>query len=120
MEGKRYAGTIDKSGQGIKWYNYTGVIENISEGGLCLRTSPVQTTIDFSPGETLKLEFQILTGEAFNLQCMVKWSKETQRRIGMNDILLPNALKYVSTGMEIVSPPSKFRKFIKSRLKQHN
>ena len=74
LEDKYYAGSIDRlSGHGIKWHNYTGVIENLSEGGRYLRTSPAKTTIDFSPGTTLKLELQTLFGEIFNLHCMVRW-----------------------------------------------
>jgi hypothetical protein len=120
LEGKKYAGSIDRlSGYGIKWNTYTGVIENLSEGGINLRISPTKTAIDFSPKTTLKLQFQTLFKEIFNLHCMVKWSNETQRRIGINGIGIDPDLKFTSTGMEIIAPSSEYKKFIKTKLKQH-
>ncbi len=120
LDGKKYAGSLDRlSGQGIKWHDYTGVIENLSKSGIYMRTSPADTSVDFSPGTELKLEFQILTGETFDLNCKVRWINETQHRIGKYGITRTQTSKYTATGMEIITPSLKYKEFIKTRLKQH-
>ncbi len=115
-----YAGSLNKhSGFGINWHKFTGVIENLSEGGVYLRTSPEKNAIDFSPGTALDLEFQILTGKKFSLNCMVKWSSEIRPRAGIGNTAADPDLKDTAAGMEILKSSSKYKTFIKARLKQH-
>ena len=115
-----YAGSDDRlSEEGIRWNKYTGMIENLSESGMRLSTSPANTVIDFSPGTTLELEFQTLFGEIFNLNCMVKWSHKTQHHTKVKGLANTPALEYAATGMEIIEPPLKYKEFVKTRLKQH-
>ncbi len=56
---------------------YKGVVENLSEDGIYVRTVPVKTTIDFTSGKTLEVEFQFPSGETLNLPCKVEWSNKT-------------------------------------------
>lgn len=71
-----------------------GVIENLSEDGMFVVTHPTKAVIDFSPGATLEVKFQFLSGETLHLHCTVKWSHKTQphgltNRIGMEIIDSP-------------------------------
>ncbi len=74
--------------------SYQGVIENLSEKGLNVITSPLKAAIDFIPETLLKLNFQTFLGETLNLQCKVKWACKT----------LPHRLTN-RIGMEIIDPP---------------
>jgi len=80
-----------------------GVIENLSEEGIYMRTAPTKSVIDFSPGTPLELSFQLPSGEMLNLHCNVKWAYKT----------LPHGLTN-SIGMEIINPPQKYKEFLKS------
>jgi hypothetical protein len=74
--------------------HYEGVIENLSEDGICVITVPTENTIDFAPGAILQIKFQFLSEETLNLRCKVKWSCKTP----------PHGLTQ-KIGMEIIDPP---------------
>ncbi len=76
--------------------SYTGIIENLSENGVgvYMETAPTKNTIDCTPGTTLQLKFQPISGETLYLHCKVKWSHKTP----------PHGLTN-SIGMEIIEPP---------------
>lgn len=83
--------------------NYAGVIGNLSEDGVYIRTDPTKTAIDFLPDTSLELKFHISSKETINLHCEVIWLY-TKRNppIGLeNDI-----------GMEIKNSSQEYEKFI--------
>lgn len=80
--------------------SYAVVIENLSETGINVITSPAKNAIDFTPKTPLELNFQPQAGETLNLNCRVIWSHKVlphglTNRIGM-EILDPSWDKSVS------------------------
>ena len=75
--------------------HYEGIIENISEDGIYLRTLPTKTPGAFVPGTPVELKFQRSEGESLNLHlsCKIIWSYKTPP-YGLTD----------SIGLEIVDP----------------
>ncbi len=71
-----------------------GVVENLSEDGVCVITVPAKTTIDFAPKTILEVKLQFLSGETLNLRCEVIWSHKIQ----------PHGLTN-KVGMKIIDPP---------------
>ena len=86
----------------IKWYKFTGVVENLSNQGVYIRTFPAKVPIDYYPGTTLELKFQLLSGEALSLNCRVKWS-----------IKIPPDDLTSRMGMEILNPSPNYNKLLK-------
>jgi hypothetical protein len=80
---------------------HEGIIENLSEEGICMRITPTKTLKDFTTGIKLDLKFQLPSGETLNLFCKKKWSYKITSRSLMKRI-----------GMEIIDPPTKYRDFI--------
>lgn len=104
MERRRYKRKVVRSKaeriSGNK--NQAVFIENISENGIYMITAPAESTPDYIPGTTIKLRFQLSTGETIDLNCKVIWSyKETP----------PDGLTS-SVGMEIIDPPLKYIEFV--------
>jgi hypothetical protein len=85
--------------------SYPGVIENISEYGVCLKAAPIKSATNFAPGTKPGLKFQLPSGKTLNLHCMVRWihTAKTQTEGLIN-----------SMGMMILDPPSEFSEFFKS------
>ncbi len=84
--------------------SYDGLIGNISEDGIYMRTMPTKTSIDtFTPGTNFELKFQLPSEEKLSLHCIVKWSHKTP----------PHGLTY-SMGMEIIDPPPEYKKFLET------
>lgn len=75
--------------------SYAGIIENLSEEGIYIRTIPTKTSIDFTPGTPLELKFQRHSEGPLNLHlyCKVKWLYKTP----------PYGLTS-SIGLEIIDP----------------
>ncbi len=82
---------------------YDGVIENLSEDCIYIRTLPKKTAVDFPPETTLELEFQLPSGETLNLHCKVIWSNKTT----------PNGLTN-NLGLEIIEIPLTYEEFFKT------
>jgi hypothetical protein len=82
--------------------SYAGIIENLSEEGIYIRTFPTNISTDFRLGTPVELKFQRHTEEPLNLHlyCTVKWSYKTP----------PHGLT-TSIGLEIIDPPLEYRKF---------
>jgi hypothetical protein len=92
--GNSPTGFLDKSsGEGIIWYKNTGVIENLSRDGFFVKVLPSENGIDSSPGARHKVTFQLLAKDV---------------------------TEYTVIGMKIIIPTSDYRKFYKTRLKQHH
>ncbi len=85
---------------------YTGIIINMSEEGLYMVNALSRTTIDFTPGSTLKLVTQLPTDEILNLDCDVKWFQKKTSPHGPT----------FKMGMSIINPPSQYKRFVKTRL----
>jgi hypothetical protein len=85
--------------------SYTGVIGNLSKGGVYLETVPTKSATPFIPKTRLELKIQIPSKEIINLHCKVVWlhTKKT----------LPHGLTNC-IGMEIINPPSEYKGFLKS------
>ncbi len=82
---------------------YEVVIENLSEDCIYIRTFPKKTAVDFPTGTTLKLEFQLPSGETLNLHCKVIWSNKTK----------PNGLTN-NLALEIIEIPLTYDEFFKT------
>jgi hypothetical protein len=88
----------------LEEYNYTGVIENISEDGICMRFLSSSTPIEFTPGTELELNIKSSPEETMNLRCVIKWSKS----------ISPDRLSG-SAGMEIINPPPEYEELLKKQ-----
>lgn len=71
-----------------------GVIENLSENGMFIITSPTDTVMDLTPGTILEVKFQFFSEETLKVNCKIKWSCKTPSHGLTNRI-----------GMEIIDPP---------------
>ena len=77
-------------------------IENLSETGIKMITAPHKEN-DFAPGKDLDLELELASGDVINLNCSVKWSYDD-----------PSRDQSSSIGLEIISPPQEYKKFIRA------
>ncbi len=84
--------------------NYTGVIENISEEGICMRFLSSTTPIEFTPGTELELNIKSSPEETMNLHCVIRWSIS----------ISPDRLSG-SAGMEIINPPPEYGELLKKQ-----
>lgn len=78
---------------------YDGVINNISEDGICMTTEYIEKDSDFFPGTTLEVELQLSSGEVMNIPCKVMWSNKD-----FTDIL----------GLAISEKPFEYENYFKS------
>lgn len=96
---KNYTGFIENISEfGIKWYQYAGDIENITENNL-----EMLSAIDFTVGSTLELKFSLPSGKTLFILCKVKWLKKMPPDGHMNSI-----------GMEIIDAHPGYKEFLKS------
>ena len=72
---------------------YQGIIDNLSETGVNIITFPVESAVDFRPGESVDLKFEAPSGEVLNLQCKIRWSSKIH----------PHNIKH-TVGMKIIDP----------------
>jgi hypothetical protein len=88
--------------------SYTGVIGNISEYGIYVKTDITESAIDFLPTTILELKFPISSEETINLLCEIIWlySKKIQHS-RLKGSSLENDI-----GMEIKNSPPEYEKFI--------
>ncbi len=84
--------------------NYTGVIENISEEGICMRFPSSTAPIEFTPGTELYLNIKPSPEETMNLHCVIRWSISISR-----DRLSGSA------GMEIINPSAEYGELLKKQ-----
>ncbi len=86
--------------------NYSGIVENISEHGLCLETDSkdlLGKDTRFNPGTEFRVKFKIQSGEQIRLHCKVTWSYSAA----------PQGLKR-KIGMEIIFPPPAYVDFYRN------
>jgi hypothetical protein len=79
-------------------------IEDISENGIHMLTSPLKKHEKYTPGTDIDLRFHLSSGETLSLFCKVRWAHVKTPPNGLTD----------SIGLEIVNPPSRFIKFVRS------
>jgi len=83
---------------------YDAVIGNVSEEGLSSTvTTYIKTDNDFSPHKSIRLTFDLPSGEAMNLKCEIRWYLKPQDN-GDNLIL----------GLYIVAPPPQYTRWIEN------
>jgi len=83
---------------------YAGVIENLSEHGIFMRTVPWETPVNCLPGTTIVLKFQPSSGETLSLHCEVKWLHiDKTPSLGLTN----------SMGMAIIDPPRQYKEFLR-------
>ena len=78
-------------------------IENLSEDGICIITTPSTTITNLEPETPVTVRLKLSSGEMLNLDCRVVWSHKTEPH-GMTS----------SIGMEIIDPPQKYKEFVKN------
>lgn len=83
---------------------YSVFIENISETGIQMITSPSDGHKKYTPGAIVDLNFKLPSGEALNLNCRIKWAYFKMPPEQLTD----------SIGLEIINPPEKYITFVKS------
>lgn len=104
---KRYVKRIVVSIKGelvVGANSYTGNIENVSDKGVFINVASTDTAVDFVPGTTPELRFQLPSGETLNLKCEIRWLHTYKTDYGLTN----------SMGMEIMSPPAEYTEFIKT------
>ena len=79
-------------------------IENISENGIYMLTTPSSAHKKYAPGTDVDLKFRLSSGETLNLRCKVKWSYLKVPPNGLTDCI----------GLEIIDPPKQYIEFVKA------
>jgi hypothetical protein len=88
---------------GVSFYNYAGIIENLSEDGLMI-TVPAKSKLNLSPGSKLEVGFQLPSGERLNLNCMVRRFQGDPAHEGLEHTI----------GILIIDPPPVYSSFFTS------
>jgi hypothetical protein len=83
---------------------YGVFIENISENGIHMITTPSSAHEKYTHGTDIDLKFHFSSGETLNLHCKVRWAHLKIPPDGLTD----------SIGMEIIDPPLKYIEFVKA------
>lgn len=82
---------------------YAGIIENLTDKDLYVRTVAVEPCAELKPGKSLEVKFCPSEGEPIHLNGIVKWSYKTPP-YGITD----------SIGVEITEPHLKYEDFLKT------
>ncbi len=83
--------------------SYASTIENLSDNGAYIVTTPRGSRSGLAPGTLLELKFRSPSGEKHSLNCRIIWSYETPPH-GFTE----------SVGMEIINPPVSYQEFLKT------
>jgi hypothetical protein len=83
---------------------YGVFIENISEKGIHMITTPSNMHKKYTPGTDIDLKLRLSSGETLNLHCKVIWAYLNVPPNGLTD----------SIGLEIIAPPPKYIEFVKA------
>ena len=83
---------------------YGVLIEDISENGIHIITTPSNTHKKYTPGTDIDLKFLLTSGETLNLHCKVRWAHSKIPPDGLTD----------SIGLEIIDPPPKYIEFLRA------
>jgi hypothetical protein len=83
---------------------YPGIVMNFSEDGLYMVTATSNKFAEVGKRTGIKLNCKLPSGEALSMNCEIKWFQSKSSPHGTS----------FSMGMEIINPPAKYRKFVKS------
>ena len=84
--------------------NYGVFIENISENGIQMLTTPSSEHIKYTTGTDIDVKFHLSKGKTLNLHCKVRWSYLKIPPNGLTD----------SIGLEIIDAPLQYIEFVKA------
>lgn len=87
---------------------YSGLIDNISENGICMETASkdlLGNSACFNPGKEFEVKFWMRPEEEIKLHCKVTWSFKAA----------PHGLK-IKIGMDIIFPPPSYIDFYRNLL----
>lgn len=79
-------------------------IENISENGIHMITTPSEMHEKYRPGTDIDLKFHLSSGETLSLHCKVRWAHLKIPTNGLTD----------SIGLEIIDPPRRYIEFVRA------
>lgn len=79
-------------------------IEDISERGIHMITSPSASIKKYSPGSEIDLDLELTSGIKILLRCVTRWAYR----------MVPPDSEVDSIGLEILHPPADYIKFIKT------
>lgn len=82
--------------------NCSVFIENLSESGISMITSPSKTN-SYVPGSEINIKLKLANGDMIKLNCNVKWAYDNSAEEMANNV-----------GLEIIDPPQEYREFIKT------
>ncbi len=82
---------------------FTGLIENLSEKGICALINPTKAVEDIPGGMTFVVKFQIPSGNTIDIQCKVKQAYKTSPSGPTNNV-----------GMEIIYEHQEYKEFLKT------
>ena len=94
--------------------NHSAYIQNISQEGLSIKTSPSTSDLDYEPGKKLELKFQVPTGETMILLCRIVWSFKTPRKKPKPIPGMEPMPQYTTMGVEIIQPMDQYIEFVNS------
>ncbi|RJQ50176.1 MAG: PilZ domain-containing protein [Nitrospiraceae bacterium] len=83
---------------------YSGIVMNFSEDGLYMVTATSDKFAEIDNHSGIKLKCRLPSGEALNMDCEIRWFQAKTSPHGTS----------FSMGMEIIKPPERYRKFVKS------
>jgi hypothetical protein len=86
--------------------NFFGFLRNLSEYGADVKVAPSKIPIEFYPETKVELKFQLPSGPTLNLHGEVRWFRIIENTVSHDFI------SYV--GIEILKPPSRYRKFVQT------
>jgi hypothetical protein len=78
----------------------TALTENISEGGIYVKTACPESTADLRPGALLDLAIELPSGKRLNLSCKKVWSHKSTTNGKIEHL-----------GVEIINPPDEYKYF---------
>lgn len=82
--------------------NCSVFIENLSESGISMITSPSHTNA-YVPGSEINIKLKLSNGTTIKLNCNVKWAYDNSSEDMTN-----------SVGLEIIDPPEAYREFVRT------
>ncbi len=81
---------------------HEGLVDNLSEKGICITTSPTASAIDFVPGTSPKVSLKLSSEETIELSCDVRW---------LHSFILQSSAVVNTLGMQIITPNKKYLEY---------
>ena len=77
-----------------KGETYSGIVENLSESGMCVISYPAELNLEALEGEIIELKLTTFSDETLTMKCKISWTAKVR----------PHKLT-VMIGLEIIDPP---------------